>query len=127
MERNERDHNPVEPLRQLGLAQLHRKEDGHNCNGASSSDTYIQPSRIANTLTRQNVRQIADQPVAPVEQRPIAMRRRRPQHRPERLNEAQHRRYGAQHRMRILFARPGAQLDENDDKAGERQRPRQHH
>lgn len=106
MEPNESHQYPIDPYRQLRFGQLNGKENRND---------------------GKNVRQISHQPMQPIEQWPILVRRCRSEHGRKRLNEAQQRSDGAQNGVRILFARPTANLNENDNETGNGQWPSQHH
>lgn len=97
MEPNEGHQYPIDPYRQLRFGQLNGKENRND---------------------RKNVRQISHQPMQPIEQWPILVRRCRPEHGRKRLYEAQQRSDCAQNGVRILFARPTANLNENDNETG---------
>lgn len=70
---------------------------------------------------------VSAEPMQPVEDGTLGSARMRPEVRPERLDEAKHRRGDSQVGVRIRFAGPGLQFDEDQHEAGRGQSPRQAH
>lgn len=106
VEGNERNQNEIQPIWQLCLLQFNGKKYGNDCD---------------------DMGQISNQPVEPVEQRPPFGARVWSEVGANRLQKAKHCGYHSQDAMRIIHLRPASNFHKDDNKTSHSQNPGQYH